>query len=173
MGGNCAFQGSRARYGFQASALDCYAVCISQTVQGQPLEDKETGAMQLPPQGVNLHSSSALQHRLLGKEIMGLSPSRSSALGRSQNGPGTVPNIFECRHFILEGKMVYLYGHVCPMVHHPTSRTKNKPQQLEETQSRLLVYIIIKALTSNLRLKTTQHMGSFLICGGKRHQEVK
>lgn len=41
MGGRCAFQGKGAGYGFQASAVGCYAVCISQTVQGQPLEGKE------------------------------------------------------------------------------------------------------------------------------------
>lgn len=41
MGGSCAFQGKGAGYGFQASAVGCYAVCISQTVQGQPLEGKK------------------------------------------------------------------------------------------------------------------------------------
>lgn len=41
MGGSCAFQGRGAGYGFQASAIGCYAVCISQTVQGQPLEGKK------------------------------------------------------------------------------------------------------------------------------------
>lgn len=72
---------------------------------------RKADARQLPPLGVNLHSSSALQHGFLAKEIMGVSPSRSPALGMSQNGPGMLPSIFECRHFILDGKMVYLFGH--------------------------------------------------------------
>lgn len=72
---------------------------------------RKAGARQLSPLGVNLPSSSALQHRFPGKEIIESSPSRSPALDVSQNGPGMVPNIFECRHFILEGKMVYRFGH--------------------------------------------------------------
>lgn len=133
---------------------------------------RKAGARQLPPLGVNFHSSSALQHGFPGKEVMESSPSRSPALGMSQNEPGVVPNIFECRHFILEGKMAYLFGHP-PMVHHPTSRTRNKPWQPEETQSRLWFYIIMKAQTSNLRLKSTQHIGNFLIRRGKLHEELK
>lgn len=72
---------------------------------------RKAGARQLQPLGINFHSSSALQHGFPGKEIIEISPSRPPALGMSQNEPGTVPNILECRHFILEGKMVCLFGH--------------------------------------------------------------
>ena len=41
VGGSCAFQGRGAGYRFQAFAVGSYAVCINQTVQGQPLEGKE------------------------------------------------------------------------------------------------------------------------------------
>ena len=42
VGGSCTFQGKGAGYGFQASAIGCFTVCISQTVQGQSLEGKES-----------------------------------------------------------------------------------------------------------------------------------
>lgn len=123
MGGNRAFQGSGAGYGFQASGLDCYAVCISQTVQGQPLEGKESRVKALL--GVNLHSSSALQHGFLGKEIMGSSPFRLPALGRSHYRPGMVPNIFEHRQLVLEGNMIYLYRHALWCTIQPQEQRKS------------------------------------------------
>lgn len=83
---------------------------------------RKAGARQLQHLGVNFRSSSALQQGFQGKEIMGSSLSRSPALGMSQNGSGTVPNIFVCRHFILEGKMVLLLD----MGHGAPSSLKNK-----------------------------------------------